>query len=395
MQVDVSERTSRESLNRPEDALNDQVDISERTSRESLNRPEDALKDIDVPIAHRKATRRRRLPARYIDTVAQPLPIPIPNPEHTEPEPPTQTSTESVPSSMGSRLRRVFCTRKNIFGLFRRFFSETFPTHDPEEGITHSNLCTSAIQTTAGNDCDTSSDVYPYPNQSSFQLGHWYWNEGCQKSKESFKDLVKIITDTSFNIDDIRATKWNEIDATLGGECGEDEEWLDAGWYQSDISIKAPFHKKTDQPGCHEFVSVGMYHRSLVEVIQEKFQNPQDFNHFHIEPYELLWKPSEECEEMRLYGEIYTSEAFINAHTQLQESPGEPGCDLPRVIASLMFSSDVTHLTAFGDAKIWPCYLYFGNESKYRRSKPSCRSCSHIAYFHKVLILSLSAILIY
>jgi hypothetical protein len=49
-----------------------------------------------------------------------------------------------------------------------------------------------------------------------------------------------------------------------------------------------------------------------------------------------------------------------------------------------MFASDVTNLTAFSDAKLWPVYLAIGNESKYRRSKPSCQAFEHIAYFETV-----------
>ena len=49
-----------------------------------------------------------------------------------------------------------------------------------------------------------------------------------------------------------------------------------------------------------------------------------------------------------------------------------------------MFWSDATHLTQFGNSQLWPCYLFIGNESKYRWCKPSCNSCSHIAYFQKV-----------
>ena len=63
-----------------------------------------------------------------------------------------------------------------------------------------------------------------------------------------------------------------------------------------------------------------------------------------------------------------SSEAFIEAHRDLQDSPG---CHLPRIIVGLMFASDGTHLTAFSNAKLWPLYLAIGNESKYRRSKPS------------------------
>jgi hypothetical protein len=64
-------------------------------------------------------------------------------------------------------------------------------------------------------------------------------------------------------------------------------------------------------------------------------------------------------------------------------------CDLPRVVAGLMFWSDVTHLTSFGDAKIWPLYMFFGNESKYFRCKPSSNLCHHVAYFQSVSVLFL------
>lgn len=49
-----------------------------------------------------------------------------------------------------------------------------------------------------------------------------------------------------------------------------------------------------------------------------------------------------------------------------------------------MFWSDSTHLTSFGDSKLWPLYMFIGNDSKYRRCKPSHKLCSHIAYFQKV-----------
>lgn len=126
------------------------------------------------------------------------------------------------------------------------------------------------------------------------------------------------------------------------------------------------------------------HHRSLVEVIKERISDPHTGSQFHMEPYELLWKPSDGRGEERLHGEIYTSPSFHDAHRQLQESPREPGCDVQRVVAALMFWSDSTHLTSFGTAHLWPLYLYFGNESKYRRCKPTCNLCSHVAYFQSL-----------
>ncbi|KAG1857827.1 hypothetical protein F4604DRAFT_1931350 [Suillus subluteus] len=50
-----------------------------------------------------------------------------------------------------------------------------------------------------------------------------------------------------------------------------------------------------------------------------------------------------------------------------------------------MFWSDSTHLTTFGNAKLWPLYMYFGNESKYHCCKPTCNLSNHVAYFQKLL----------
>jgi hypothetical protein len=57
---------------------------------------------------------------------------------------------------------------------------------------------------------------------------------------------------------------------------------------------------------------------------------------------------------------------------------------LPRHIIALMFASDATQLTSFGDTSLWPLYMIFGNESKYRRCKPTLHLCHHVAYFRKV-----------
>ncbi|KIJ10083.1 hypothetical protein PAXINDRAFT_86590, partial [Paxillus involutus ATCC 200175] len=81
-----------------------------------------------------------------------------------------------------------------------------------------------------------------------------------------------------------------------------------------------------------------------------------------------------------VYGELFTSSAFLEVHRKLQESPAEPECDLPRRIIALMFWSDATQLTSFGNAKLWPVYMYLGNISKYERCQPSSHLCAHTAY---------------
>lgn len=216
-------------------------------------------------------------------------------------------------------------------------------------------------------------------------LGDWYWNGGIQKLQTSFNELVSIVAASDFSAEDIRHTKWSAVNQSLGQlDGGEEWEDLDAGWEQTPISIGVPFHWRMKIPGIQQYIVGDRFHWSLVSVIKEKISSADDHKHFHYEPYELRWKPTANSEEIRVHGELYSSTSFRDAHRKLQEGPGEDGCDLPRVVVALMFWSDTTHLSAFGNAKLWPLYLFFGNESKYWRCKPSCNTCSHIAYFRMV-----------
>lgn len=260
------------------------------------------------------------------------------------------------------------------------------------------DLCTPSLDP-ASDDATTPTkarNFFPYPNKSSFNLGSWQ-ADGVQKSKASFKKLIKIVSHPSFSPGDVRSTQWDKIDEVLAsntpvGEEGvgrDDEEgWEDinTGWRKEPIKIQVPFDKKARHPGPQEYIGPELHYRSLVEVIREKMANTHDFDQFHLEPYELRWKASDQSESILVHGELYTSKSFIDAHRVLQESPAEPGCDLPRVVTALMFWSDVTQLTSFGNAKAWPCYMYFGNESKYRRCRPSCHLANHVAYFEKVSV---------
>lgn len=45
-------------------------------------------------------------------------------------------------------------------------------------------------------------------------------------------------------------------------------------------------------PGARTYASIDLHHRSLVQVIKERLTNHHDAAQFHVEPYELLWKPT-------------------------------------------------------------------------------------------------------
>jgi hypothetical protein len=345
-----------------------------------------------LSLAKRRPRRLNRLmPKRFRDDPPQPLPL----------LPPT-LDTIDQPLAQGLRLcmRRIFSTPRNIFGLWRRYNTETLPSHDPEEHIGILDLFDGPLvnreeakETTPIRSSDGQNPFAPFPNKNSFLLGEWYWNGGIQKSQESFSKLLSIIGDDKFRPEDVRGTKWKYIDESLGrndfdeidDEAGV--EWMDedAGWKRTPIHISVPFHHRMKKPGPQEYLVGDLYHRSLVSVIREKLRNSE---HFHYDGFELFWRPTEESADTRVHGEMYTSPAFLDAQHEIQNSPREPGCDLPRVVVALMLASDGTQLTSFGNAKLWPCYLFTGNESKYMRCKPSCHLCSHVAYFQTVSCLS-------
>ncbi|KAG6904012.1 hypothetical protein DXG01_013224, partial [Tephrocybe rancida] len=187
--------------------------------------------------------------------------------------------------------------------------------------------------------------------------------------------------------DNVRNTRWGAVDRILGqndfDEGDKQQEWEDedAGWHKTPITLDIPFHKRMKVRGTQRRLVGHVYHRSIVSVIREKLANAHDNRRFHYEPFSLSWSPKPGGGEYGVYGESYTSPAFIKAHQKLQESPPEPGCNLPRCVVGLMIWSDSTHLTSFGSAKLWPSYIYFSNESKYDRCKPSSNLANHIAYF--------------
>jgi hypothetical protein len=205
-------------------------------------------------------------------------------------------STLICPSLL--HILQYFKTPWNLFGLYRRYFGTEHPSHDPEDHATLRDLCETAAYTSPSADSprDSTKDksFYPYPNESLFLLGDWYWNCGTQKSQEGFQNLIKIVGDPNFNPTHVRSTKWTEANAILAHNTEDDDEtiqnWLgeDTGWKCTTISINVPFHHHMATPGSQSYLAGELYHRSIVSVIRERVSN--DDTHFHYDPYELLWK---------------------------------------------------------------------------------------------------------
>lgn len=345
------------------------------------------------PWTHRT---NRQLPTRYREVLPQPPSALPPTSMHSKPTAPLAPLTAST-NSMLPYEPHIITTPRNAFGLLRRYELDRLPIYDPEEYLLPEHF---TDFTTQAQSIGTHSNPFaPYPNRSSFLLGDWFWNCGVQKSLGNFKALVSIIVDPDFTKGDITDVKWDHINKTLGSDdCGE---WLDddAGWEHTSISISVPYQIRRGvspaiNAGPKNYTVDDYHHRSIISVICEKILGLKEGSQFHFQPYELLWQKVANGPSVHVQGELYSAPVFLAAHRELQSSPPQPNCDLQRVVIALMFWSDATHLAAFGPAKLWPLYMFFGNESKYQRCKPSCHTCEHIAYFQSVCLFSNSMELI-
>jgi hypothetical protein len=168
-------------------------------------------------------------------------------------------------------------------------------------------------------------DLHPFPNLSSFRLGEWWWSPNHERSQKSFQALLDVIGNKNFNPKDVRDANWSAIDRALATSQYEaddvDPNWEDddgISWASTAVNITIPFNTSSSKPGTKIFSVPGFHYRPLVPLIKRKLESITTNELFHTFGYELRWRPSEEHEDVRVYGEIYTSPAFLEAYDQLQ-----------------------------------------------------------------------------
>ncbi|KIJ58068.1 hypothetical protein HYDPIDRAFT_103322 [Hydnomerulius pinastri MD-312] len=212
----------------------------------------------------------------------------------------------------------------------------------------------------------------------------WQYSGSNTKSAAELNRLWKFIKDPDFN-SDVAESFSHERERKLIEKYLQDESnpfRADHGWQMSSVPIPLPKEKnkwKSEHDPTIPILDVdGVYHRDITDIIISAFEDDISLT-FHMTPFEQYWKVSEE-RTIGVISEAYSSPEFMDAYQEVNSLPREPGDDLERVVASLMLWSDATHLANFGDASLWPVYLFFGNQSKYTRGKPTAAASHHVAY---------------
>ncbi|KAJ7118068.1 hypothetical protein C8R44DRAFT_532746, partial [Mycena epipterygia] len=295
----------------------------------------------------------------------------------------------------------------NSFGLYREY--PRLPTHDPDSTISlndlsdipkppaaslpsesrrvsPANVVPSSLAPSAAGE---NNPYYPFPNSTAYGITDWMWSGSPLKSIQEVTKLVTFLKSDAFRKEDlacfnlVQATAMLDKSTSSASGSGTSPVARD-GWSEVSVSIKVPDGKPHSAASPVPLYTVpGLFLRPLSEVIKSVI-NDATSRHFHFTPFKQFHKPHPDSDPTRIYDEIYSSDAMIEEYEKLQSRPPEPGCTLERVILSLMFWSDSTHLASFGNASLWPLYLFFGNQSKWVRGKPRSGACHHVAYIPKV-----------
>lgn len=291
--------------------------------------------------------------------------------------------------SARSRIQRVLLTLRdtlqttvNSFGLCRLYPRR--PSFEPDKFVSSALLARTCPAAAEGTHSPPKVFAPPYPfrNMTVYRLMSWMNSGSSRVSETKVASLVKdVILAEDFNSKDLEGFSLRRSLRELDKDEGGKRITFPDDWIETTVTINIPTKSKEDGP--KPFSVPGFHFRPLVEVVRAAFADTQA-RAFHLMPFKRLWSDPLDGHQERIYDELYTSDAWLDAQDDLHKLPKEPGCSLERVIAGLMLFSDATHLANFGTAKAWPLYAYFGNLTKYVRSSPTSGSCHLVGFLPSV-----------
>lgn len=316
-----------------------------------------------------------RLPKRYQDILPTPPP-PLP--------PPTVVPDPIRRVTLIVRDRLV--TAADTFGVWRDYPAR--PSRDPDSSLAPEDLAEQNIssQLDASSNPAAADQPSHFRNPSAQCLVEWMNNGHMVKSAGQINELVERMRKARLNIDDLEGFDANRENERFDRSLRLSD--LKNQFQETSVTISIPSGEREIPP--QKFIVPGLLHRNLTEVLRKAFEHPLA-DMYHYSPFKLFHKSPLTGKDERIYQEIYNSDAFLKEHEEVQRHgelpPDDLDCKREKVVAALMFSSDATHLTNFGNAKAWPVYLMLGNLSKYVRARPNSGAMHHLAYLPSVCVL--------
>lgn len=348
--------------------------VSGRRSQRIVKWPKDKIRYFGVdPInwaANRLPAPSPELPSRPSQTAEMPVPEAGPS----EPAREDRPMRRDVETGTRRRFRRE---GPDEFGLVRVY--EEFPCEEmvrsADESIELENHTEGPV-----------TNIYaPHPNYSTFLLNYWFWMNSATKTANDLESLRReVLLDPKFNLDDLRSVNFKDINRQLASSTSNTYFPTDDGWKEEILVIPVPLGIA---PNVAHFQVPDFFHRSLSALMRSTFSSKEKSAGFVYEPFEVRYQPPTGEPEMGVYGELYNSKVWRDAHAEVQRLPREPDDTYPRAIAGLMLHSDGMSLTNFGGQSAWPSYGQWGNDSKTRRTCVNDTNLFQIAHIPKVSIL--------
>ncbi|KAF7312640.1 hypothetical protein MIND_00278100 [Mycena indigotica] len=359
----------------------------------------------------------RRAPAKLNDAAPTPLPhlrrkassqsLPQPAPNTVQSIAEPESPLESQPSTW-------IRTEPNHFGLYKVYPQR--PTHDPDEHAMLNDLyCAPKDQINWDNlPLPKEPWYYPFPNASVAHLMKYHIEEENPGSIGGFDRFIQNILQPN---DEAESDGVDLRDLPRPFSTKKFLEQLDKNgieplevtdkWISGSVQLKMPCvghsQKECDAP---TFTVTDIHYRPLLDPIREVLQGPL-FEKLHTTPFSLRFDPTFDSTSAdivlddanpplneyglpglppgheEVFGELYTSAAFLEAYKAIPQPPPpqSPEDPVESIIMGIMEWSDATHLAQFGTASLWPGYTFFGNHPKGFRAKPSSNAGFHQAYF--------------
>ena len=298
-------------------------------------------------------------------------------------------------------------TEEDSMGLFRRY--TVLPSTDPDQYLTIHHVSDAstfvkdtdsqynpltvfgpqAMQSIESPTSAVTPSFTPFLNHSVSKLMNWFY----QSLTKTLADLNSLVHGIILH-SDFRSSDLENFSATRESRRLEKSSLPDSDlpylknddWKEAVINVPLPLVRTryNNENDAHT-LEVKFVHRRLCEVIKSGIQDVASSRNFHWRGFKQFWRPSDSEPEQRVYGEVYTSDAFLEMESRL---PDIEGCALEKAIVPLIIYSDSTHLASFGTASLWPIYIWFGNISKYICLRASSFSAHHLAYLPSVSNLS-------
>jgi hypothetical protein len=238
---------------------------------------------------------------------------------------------------------------------------------------------------------DGHSPIWPVPNISTLLFLRFWHNGQTEKSQGECSKLILSFHHPYFFAKEILERGVQKVRDLLKSANSDKENplYTGEGWKISSLKIKVPFLKSRPRT----FKVDGLHHCSIVNVVTAALTKRRPpASAFHYTPFRSFWKsptPLQPEHTERVFDEIYASDTCIREYEKIQNLPpahnpdGMP-CTLERSMACLMMWSDATQLGNVGQNKLWPIYMFLGNQSKVQRGKGTGRECHHLAYIPSV-----------